>query len=211
MLSIIIVTCILNFHAISSSPVPKMYGAVTSEMPSYSIVALGPNYEIRRYGPQLWAQVDYTVDPNSDFSEKTSTGFQYLFQYITGSNERQEKIPMTAPVIMQQLDASTGRRRMAFIMPASLYSTRSQLPTPKDGNVKLVAVDQPAVFACTRFNMNITDKLLQATEAELRQAAALNDIVLLDGPESVRVGGYNPPGTLPVYRTNDICIPLANQ
>lgn len=211
--SLILLSAVLiaSFHLASTNPLKDVFGAINSETPPFDIVSQGAKYEVRRYKPQLWAQVDYTVDPSTDFNDKTSGGFQSLYQYITGKNDRQEKIPMTAPVIMQQLKASTGQRRMAFIMPASIYSTLEQLPKPTDSNVKVVSVDQPLTLACIKFNMTPTSKRIAAREAELREATNTDRIQLVSEPESIRVGGYNPPWTLPWFRTNELCIPLANQ
>ncbi len=208
---IISVMLIVSFHLTSANPLSQLFGAVNIETPPYDIITKGGKYEVRRYKPQIWAEDDYIVDPSTDFNDKTTIGFQPLFQYITGSNERQEKIPMTAPVIMQQLDSNSGHRRMAFIMPASLFSRFDQLPKPTSSNVTLVTVNQPLVLACITFNMSTTSKRVAAKEAELREATNTDGIALVNEREAVRVGGYNPPWTLPWFRTNEICIPLVNQ
>jgi hypothetical protein len=203
---------IASFHLAFANPISDLFGAINSETPPYDIVVKGAKYEVRRYHTQLWAQTDYTVDASTDFGDKTSIGFQPLFQYITGQNERQQKIPMTAPVIMQQLGSDSGNRRMAFIMPASQFSTLDQLPKPSNSsNIHLVAVNEPLVFACIKFNMGLTSKRVAAREAELLTATKADNIELVNERESVRVGGYNPPWTLPWFRTNDVCIPLINQ
>lgn len=202
---------VAGFCLASTNPLTDLFGAISSETPPFDIVSKCVKYEVRRYKPQLWAQVDYTVNPSADFEDKLSTGFQPLFQYITGKNERQEKIPMTAPVVMQQINPSAGQRRMAFIMPASIYSKLDQLPKPTDEKVKLVSVDQPLKLACIKFNMTPTSKRIAAREAELREATNTDRIQLVSETEAVRVGGYNPPWTLPWLRTNELCIPLVDQ
>ena len=130
--SAIIISFVLiaTFHLSFANIITNIFGAINSETPPFDVVSKGAKYEVRRYHPQLWAQVEYTVDASTDFGDKLSIGFQPLFQYITGKNERQQKIPMTAPVIMQQLASGPGHRRMAFIMPASQFSSLDQLPTP---------------------------------------------------------------------------------
>jgi hypothetical protein len=208
---IIFLVFIASFHLVFANPISGVFGAINIETPPYDIVIKGAKYEIRRYRPQLWAQVDYTVDASTDFGNKLSIGFEPLFQYITGKNERQQKIPMTAPVIMQQLTPNTGNRRMAFIMPASQFSSLNQLPKPTNSKVTLVAVNQPLLFACITFNMGITSKRVLAREAELRAATNTDGIDLVNEQEVVRVAGYNPPWTLPWFRKNEICIPTVNQ
>ena len=202
---------VVSLYGTSASPVSKAFGPIQSEMPPYEVVSRSNEYEVRRYQSQLWAQVDFTVNPASPMESQTSKGFFPLFQYITGKNERNEKIPMTAPVIMQQFTASTEQRRMAFIMPASRFTKLDQLPKPVDSDVKLIAVNDPLLFACIQFNMDLTKDLVVAREAQLRDAARTDGVALVSEPESVRVGGYNPPRTAPELRTNDVCIPLVNQ
>ena len=209
--TLVVLALIAGFQAALANPLSGLFGGVTSETPPFSIVSKGEKYEIRRYQSQLWAQVEYTVDPTTDFGDKTSSGFQPLFQYITGKNQREQKIPMTAPVIMQQSAPVSGQRRMAFIMPASQFTRLDQLPQPTDPNVKLVAVNAPLVLACSSFNMGLTSKRVAAREAELREATRTDRIELVSGFDTVRIGGYNPPWTLPWFRTNDVCIPLTNQ
>ena len=210
-LTIIILASIASFHAVSANPFTSLFGAINSETPPFTVISKGDKYEIRRYEPQLWAQVEYTVDPTTDFGDKTREGFQPLFKYISGQNSREQKIPMTAPVIMQQLSNGTGQRRMAFIMPASQFARLDQLPEPTNSNVQLVLVNQPLVLACTTFNMGINNKRIAEKEAKLREKTSGDRIELSDGIESVRIGGYNPPWTLPWLRTNELCIPLTNQ
>jgi hypothetical protein len=209
--TLVVLALIAGLQASLANSLSAVFGGVNIETPPFSIVSKNDKYEIRRYQPQLWAQAEYTVDPSTDFGDKNSRGFQPLFQYISGKNQREQKIPMTAPVIMQQTAAVSGQRRMAFIMPASLFTRLDQLPQPKDTNVKLLTVDTPLVLACSSFNMGLTSKRVAAREAELRQAAQGDRVELLSGFDAVRVGGYNPPWTLPWFRTNDLCIPLTNQ
>ncbi|CAF0863419.1 unnamed protein product [Rotaria sordida] len=211
MIIVISFLAIASFHLALANPLSQLFGTINSETPPFDIVSKGSKYEVRRYRSQLWAQVDYTVEASTDFGDKLSIGFRPLFQYITGKNEKKQKIPMTIPVIMQQLDSDSGRRRMAFIMPASQFSTLDQLPKPIDTNVKLVAINDPLLLACIKFNMNLTSKRVTARETELRKATEVDHIQLINEQASIRVGGYNPPWTLPWFRTNDLCIPLVNQ
>jgi hypothetical protein len=208
---ILVVIVAASCHLTASNPISSMFGAIDVETPSYTVVTKRDKYEVRRYAPQLWAQVEYQVDPSADFSDKTSVGFESLFQYIVGRNQKQVKIPMTAPVIMQQSSTVSGRRHMAFIMPASRFTSLDQLPQPTNANVKLIAVTDPRLLACITFNMGLNSKRVAEREAELREATTADRVGLVNGIDAVRVGGYNPPWTLPWLRTNEICVPLVNQ
>lgn len=201
----------VSFHLALANPLSSLFGVIDVETPPYDVVKENTKYQVRRYRPELWAKVEYIADPSVEFNKVASIGFRSLFRYISGNNDQKKKIPMTAPVIIQQLDSLYGHRRMSFIMPASQFTSLDQLPKPNDSNVKLVAVNDPLVLACIKFNMGMTNKRIAEKELELRTAAEADSTQLVAEQEFVRVAGYNPPWTLPWFRTNEICIPLANQ
>jgi hypothetical protein len=181
------------------------------EEPPYTLILKTSAYEIRQYNQQLWAQVEYSLPKDKNFDEGGSLGFSPLFEFITGANNLKQKIPMTAPVAIQQLassDPATQTRRMAFIMPHSIFRTVDALPTPTNPEVKLAVIDDVKPFACITFNMVMTTARIQEKEATLRQAAEGDGIQLVTDPEQVRYQAYNAPMVLPEERTNDICIPL---
>ncbi|XP_045165324.1 heme-binding protein 2-like [Mercenaria mercenaria] len=65
------------------------------EKPVYKVVEKAEDYEERQYAPCKW--VSTTVQDMSSEAAR-STGFSRLFKYITGENEKEMKIDMTAPV-----------------------------------------------------------------------------------------------------------------
>jgi hypothetical protein len=182
-----------------------------AERPPYTVLSKTSVYEIRQYDKQLWAQVEYNLPKSTDFDAGGSLGFWPLFQFITGSNNRKQQIPMTAPVVSQLLassDQATQIRRMAFIMPHSIFRTLDSVPTPTNPEVKLAAVDDVKPFACITFNMAMTNAKIQEKEAALRQAAATDGVKLVTDPEQIRYQGYDSPMVPLEQRTNDVCIPV---
>ena len=181
------------------------------EQPSYTVYSKKLVYEIRQYEAQVWAQVEYTVPASMDPSKSGTLGFMPLFKFISGANSRQQKIPMTAPVVSEFMPSSSSGaqvRRMAFIMPHSIFSTLDSVPTPTDPNVKLVAVDNGARFACTTFNMIMDRAQIQQETKILREAAASDGVMLSADTKQVRYQSYDAPYVPAEKRTNDICIPL---
>ena len=89
----------------------------------YMVKKLG-DIEIRRYPPILLAVVKgYEGD----------SGFNLLFNYISGNNSSQQKIPMTATVITSEkipmtAPVITKEDSMAFALP-SMY-TKETAPIP---------------------------------------------------------------------------------
>ena len=189
-----------------------MYGEITAETPPYELISKRPDYEIRRYRKQFWAQCTYDVPLNTDYSSARNYGFSPLFNYISGNNSNRMQIAMTTPVISQEVRTDRSlRRTMNFILSPSTFTSSNQLPRSVDGNVRLVEQSFPQPMACITFNMDMTSERNAAKEQELRQAAARDGISLSPNRSDVMIFGYNAPGTLPEYRRNEICIPIVNQ
>ncbi|CAN1135016.1 hypothetical protein LINPERHAP2_LOCUS8613, partial [Linum perenne] len=77
-------------------------GRIAVEVPKYELIKTCSEYEIRKYGPTVAAQITY--DP-SQLKGNKDGGFMVLANYIGAlgnpQNTKPEKIAMTAPVITQ--------------------------------------------------------------------------------------------------------------
>ncbi|CAF1302934.1 unnamed protein product [Rotaria sp. Silwood1] len=187
-------------------------GNVTSEIPPYDVLAGKDGYEIRRYQKQLWAQITYEVPLNTEFMSEMGTGFFPLHKYIFGNNISGTIIPMTAPVIIQEItDNQVIKRTMTFIMSPSRFSSLDQLPTAIDTNIRMVEEPNTRNVACITFNMTMTHEKNATKEQELREAAHRDGLILSSDRNDVMYFGYNPPFTIPYFRRNEICIPIVAQ
>ena len=74
-------------------------------------------YEIRDYNTMVFVETAESQD-----------AFNKLFGYISGENESEMKIPMTAPVYSYWNESAV--EIMAFVMPAAL--TIDEVPQPDD-------------------------------------------------------------------------------
>jgi len=113
------------------------------EEPKYSVALKAENYEVRKYGPIIVAEVKV----ESDFKDAGNKGFRILAGYIFGKNKSKSKISMTAPVSQQvesekismtapvTLAKSTKGYLVQFTMPDNY--TLQTLPTPNDKRVHL--------------------------------------------------------------------------
>ena len=66
------------------------------DCPPFAVERRGDGYDVRVYPAGLrWTSTTVT---GSSYDDATATGFERLFKYISGANEGNETIPMTAPV-----------------------------------------------------------------------------------------------------------------
>tara|TARA_B110000483_G_scaffold32542_1_gene39593 strand:- start:3252 stop:3806 length:555 start_codon:yes stop_codon:yes gene_type:complete len=113
------------------------------EEAAYETILAHKNFEIRRYEPQIVAEIE--VD--GDFEEAGGNAFSQLFGYISGKNLSQKKMAMTAPVSQihssdkmdMTLPVSQQQKNakwlVSFMMPSN-YSL-GELPKPEDSSIML--------------------------------------------------------------------------
>merc|ERR1719209_1450451 len=84
-----------------------------NDCPKFTILNKTENYEVRKYESSRWAST--TVQNLHDLNGAMRTGFMRLFNYITGNNEKGEKIAMTCPV------RTKNRSRRRSLLRGHLY------------------------------------------------------------------------------------------
>ena len=127
--------------------------AMAIEEPKFNLIEKEGSFEIRLYAPKMIAEVVVT----GNLQESSNKGFRSIADYIFGNNTAasgtQEKISMTAPVVMKAETTSTKEAnngwRMYFVMP-SQYSYLS-IPKPNNPNVSLREIGEKKV-AVLRFS-----------------------------------------------------------
>mmetsp|Transcript_8846 Transcript_8846/g.12433 ORF Transcript_8846/g.12433 Transcript_8846/m.12433 type:complete len:242 (+) Transcript_8846:80-805(+) len=122
-------------------------------------------------------------------------------------DEEGEPIAMTAPVVMsgegESLDWS-----MSFILPSKYIKSGKQPPCPTDKRVKIIRVDS-RTMAVKRFSGIMTksrsEEIAQEVVDIVKSQMTTRDIVTNDsGKPAWECMGYNPPFTLPCFRTNEV-------
>lgn len=124
----------------------------------YEVVSTFDQIEIRYYPPAMKVQVESTTTNNRNFNA--------LFKYISGNNDRGEKIAMTTPVYMAN---KNGSQTMAFVLPAQYKDTA---PEPKGEGVE-VYQSKAGYFAAIRYGgYSNSEKVKQYTQ-QLKKVLAL--------------------------------------
>jgi hypothetical protein len=182
------------------------------EEAKYTVIAQRAGYELRRYEPALIAQ---TAMPTMS-REDTGNAFRAIAGYIFGGNERQDKIAMTSPVIMDAKSEKIamtapvvmgrdlgGAGMMAFVLP-SKYKTLEDLPKPKDPRVTLRILDGRHV-AALRFSWYATQSRVTEKSAELKALIARDGLKATSEPY---LASYDPPFSVPMFKRHDILIDI---
>jgi hypothetical protein len=170
---------------------------MTDEIP-YSVIRTLEDIEIRAYPSIILA----TVHGRGD-----SGAFGVLFRYITGSNQSQRTIPMTAPVVSagkggenvsMTAPVISDRDRFSFVLPASY--TMDTAPVPLDPRVQLVPIP-PRHVAVLRFRGWASPRQVRYRTEDLLHGLRQAGIEPLGAPFLMR---YNPPFTPGFLRRNEV-------
>lgn len=165
-----------------------------TEEHKYEVIKKYPEFEIRRYEPAVFSTVMLEAE---SYKETSGSGFRTLAGYIFGGNERNERIAMTSPVVMEFGDKS----KMKFMVPGG-YEIDS-LPDPDNKNIKFES-EGVKIMAAVRFGGWANDEKIKEHEAKL--AAALEaEGIAHSGKFSYL--GYNPPYEV-VNRRNEVVTEL---
>jgi hypothetical protein len=162
------------------------------EMPDYRVLRKYENVEIRQYPAMVIAQTLLTKSSND---QQMNGGFRVIAAYIFGGNERNQKIAMTAPVVMKMGDTAS----MYFMMPKQ-YNT-SQLPKPNSNEVKIMD-EKAKVMAVIRYDGFSSDAKIKKYTDEL---AAIVIKYKLKTTGAYMYMGYNAPWDI-INRRNEIAI-----
>ena len=96
------------------------------ETHSYKTLFSEDNFEVRLYDPVLKAKTYSSEGSNNNFGK--------LFRYISGYNQKNEKISMTTPVYMR--DEEKGSM-MEFVLPSKFNMDNVSMPKSKNVEIYL--------------------------------------------------------------------------
>jgi len=159
----------------------------------YEVVKHLGDAELRRYGDMVLATV-YDMDDDEAFS--------LLFQYISGNNDQEVRLPMTAPVVSRtgRSARSDSEAMMAFVLPSDVPFEGA--PKPADPRVVL-EVKKGGLFAVMRFRGRTGGVDVQSRTEELRSELKEADYLMDGRPFLMR---YNSPFTPSFMRHNEVAV-----
>jgi len=165
------------------------------ETPNYKVIQTLGEVEIREYPQMILAQ---TKMGSKRYDSSGNTGFRTVANYIFGGNQQQQKIAMTAPVIMNMSDTPAS---MSFVMP-SQYQL-DELPKPNSSAVSLVTQGSMKL-AVLRFGGYSSDEKIAKYAQLLSQVLEKNNIKTKG---SLLYMGYNAPWDV-INRRNEVAFQI---
>ena len=199
---------VLRMISVLLVPFRAVFGIRNAMEPDYQILYNEDSKEIRQYAGYVMAK---TVQ-SGDFEESGNSGFWLLYRYITGANQKQNKIQMTAPVIQKEaftkieMTAPLLQKKgshgweIAFVLPAEF--TMENAPIPTDKSVTL-AHAEPQLVGVLRYTGLSSEKKIARFADELLKWLQSKGYEPISQYRSAR---YDPPFTLPFFRRNEIQI-----
>ena len=161
--------------------------------PGYKVIRREGPVEIRDY-PAL------TVVTAPMRYGRANRSFRKLFEYISGGNERLEKIAMTTPVLM---NGEAGKQLMGFILPET--TTVATAPVAIDRSITIESMDASR-YAAMGFRGERSAENEERAKRALAQFAAAFELEAAGEP---LVAYYDPPWTPLFLRRNEVLMPLA--
>ena len=192
------------------SAAKEVFGATSHyESYAYTVVEDFGSWSLRRYAPAVAAET-HGLSEDKCFV----TLARYIGVFSTPENMGQAPVAMTTPVVNRGIATpiamtapviSASGSSMSFVLP-SKYQRVEDAPAPTSPNVRLVAVP-PKEAAALQFG----GKCQGMEEAKGKYEELLE---LIKGHGLVAAGPWelhrhNPPYTLPMFRTNEVVVPVA--
>ena len=165
---------------------------------TYEVIKKIEKIEIRKYPESLFAVVDNDI---------YDSGFNLLFQYISGENKTRSKIAMTAPVVTSEKIKMTapvvsGYNYMAFAIPS--HYNKDTVPKPTNLSVKIESQPEK-IMAVLRFGGRTSETRVRKYIQELITILKKHKIQIKGQPILMR---YNSPFTPGFLRRNEVAVEI---
>ena len=183
---------------------------MATEEAEYTVLLKEENSEVRLYEPHIVAET--VVD--TEFEDAGSEAFGRLFKYISGNNQSEQEIAMTAPVGQvaegQEIDMTApvgqtqvdGKWVVSFMMPGSF--TMQTTPKPRDERITIRQVPE-RTMAAIEYSGFWSKSGYQKNKARLEEWINKKGFIIQGQPVWAR---YNAPFMPWFLRRNEVLIPI---
>lgn len=131
------------------------------ETAPYKVIKKEDAFEIRLYETFYTATIDET--------SYDASGFNQIFQYISGDNQQGEKIAMTTPVFNELKENAVTTE---FVMPQTY--TLDSLPKPKNSAIHIKKTQSKH---CAAITFRVLSMILKSKNTKICYSAGLKIII----------------------------------
>ncbi len=178
---------------VAAVAIPMLSHAI--EEPPFKSLKKDEKFELREY-----ANIPIASAPMEDM-EKRDKSFNNLFKYISGANDGNQKIPMTAPVLMEAGTAgvpAAEKGRMSFVIPAAVAKAGAPKPT---GEGMTTGAIEASHIATLRFKGWTSEENRKKAQEDLAALIKANNLKPIGKPF---FAFFDPPWTLEMFRRNEV-------
>lgn len=188
----------------------SVFGIRTTEEPEYTILTEDDDFEVREYASYVVAE----TTTQGDYDDAETSAFYRLFDYISGENEGErslamtapvlqeaaegEELAMTAPVLIEESSAEKSSWTMAFVLPADVTIDTAPIPTNPDVRLREVPAQRVATI---RYGGLRSEEKIERYSQQLLEWIEEQGLRPTSEP---RYAGYDPPFTIPFLRRNEV-------
>lgn len=166
------------------------------ETPDYKVIRTIGEVEIRQYPKMVVAQ---TLLQDTAMDKSMNNGFRTIAGYIFGGNDSNQKIAMTAPVVVKMGDTST----MYFVMPKQYK--KDELPKPSSNKVKILEDGEKTLAVITYSGFSTAEKV----ETYRQKLATILSQQNIKTVGAFMYMGYNAPWDI-IKRRNEVAVEVLN-
>lgn len=166
------------------------------ETPQYKVIKNIGELEIRQYPKMVVAQ---TLLQDTAMDKSMNSGFRTIAGYIFGGNNSNQKIAMTATVVVKMGDTST----MYFVMPKQYK--KDELPKPSSNKVKILEEGEKTLAVITYSGFSTAEKV----ETYRQKLATILSQQNIKTVGAFMYMGYNAPWDI-IKRRNEVAVEVLN-
>ena len=181
------------------------------EQPKYSILQqLSSCVEIREYNERTFAEVCV----NGTGMSARRNAFRLLLHYIKGSNDAAKKISMTIPVSAFEVNSPSSSHSLTSSAQGNSYAMRFFLPHTFNINSAPYPKNQKIKIKCIPYRLEAA-LTYTGSQSDARAKLHMEQLIDILSPSEWKPAGaymalyYNPPFSIPLFRRNEVTVPVA--
>lgn len=170
------------------------------EAPRYQLLLKRSEYEVRKYFPMIVVETVVEEFGSEETKFQQRKAFGRLVNYISGRNASNAAVNMTTPVL-------SGNGKMQFYLRDAELSSSNGLPKPLESS-NVILRDVPSQLMVVKAIGGVaTEEKVHAATVQLRDLVE-KDGISVAGSQPAVLARYNDPSTPPLFRRNEILLPI---